>query len=245
MTLYERVLTQMGEEICAGRYRPGEVIPAEPLLCERLGVSRVVVREAIKGLAAKGMVELRRKTGTIVLEPRRWQLFDADVVTWRARSTVVDRKLADDLIELRRIVEPAAARLAAQRATGDEQAAIRASFERHGARRRRGWREHVPADLAFHGGILLACGNQFVQQMQDAISAVLRTTFELVSKTPGGPALSLPLHRALCEAIEASDPGAAERAVLSIIDQAEIDLRKRVKQVRKTSAPKRGVRTGN
>jgi DNA-binding FadR family transcriptional regulator len=225
MTLYQRVLTQIGEEICSGHYRPGDVIPAEPALCERLKVSRVVVREAIKGLAAKGMLELRRKTGTIVLEPAKWQLFDAEVIAWRARATVVDQKLANDLIELRRIVEPAAARLAAGRASDLDRSAIAAAFKAM-ERAVAGDGDYVPADLAFHGAILVACGNQFVQQMHDAISAVLRISFGLISKTPGGPARSLPLHRAVCDAILAGDPVAAERAVLDIIARAESDLSK-------------------
>jgi DNA-binding FadR family transcriptional regulator len=226
-TLYQRVLAQMGEEICAGHYRPGEVIPAEPLLCARMDVSRVVIREAIKGLAAKGMVALRRKTGTIVLDPRSWQLFDADVVSWRARATVIDRKLAVDLVELRRIVEPAAARLAAERASDEDRERIQAAcaaMERAVA----GEGGYVAADLAFHRGILDACGNQFVAQMGDAIAAMLRTTFELVAATPGGPAASLPLHCALGEAIARHQPVVAERAALAIIDRAENDLRCRI-----------------
>lgn len=67
-TLHRRTLHQLGEEICLEHYRPGDVLPAEPILGERLGVSRIVVREVIKSLASKGMLEVRRKTGTIVLD---------------------------------------------------------------------------------------------------------------------------------------------------------------------------------
>lgn len=238
MTLYERVLNELGEAICGGGYRPGEVLPAEPLLCERHQVSRVVVREAIKGLAAKGMLELRRKTGTIVLPPARWQLFDADVVAWRAKTGGMDHQLAADLIELRRVVEPAAARFAAARATDRDRTAIRAAFtamERAVA----GDGGYVAADAAFHSGILAACGNPFIQRMEEALSAVLRTSFEIVSKTPGGPASSLPMHRALCEAIERRDPVAAERATLDIIDRAEVDLARRIKLARRAAAARR------
>ncbi len=232
MTLYERVLTELGEAICGGVYPPGAVIPAEPLLCARHQVSRVVVREAIKGLAAKGMVELRRKTGTIVLPPARWQLFDADVVAWRAKTCGMDHQLAADLIELRRVVEPAAARFAAARATDQDRQTIRAAYtamERAVA----GDGEYVPADSAFHSSILAACGNPFLQRMDEALSAVLRTSFEIVSKTPGGPASSLPMHRKLCEAIERRDPAAAEQAVLDIIARAEVDLDRRIRLTRR------------
>lgn len=242
MTLYERVLTELGEAICGGVYPPGAVIPAEPLLCERHQVSRVVVREAIKGLAAKGMVELRRKTGTIVLPPARWQLFDADVVAWRAKTCGMDHRLAADLIELRRVVEPAAARFAAARATDADRRAIRAAYaamERAVA----GDGDYVPADAAFHSRILAACGNPFIRRMDDALSAVLRTSFEIVARTPGGPASSLPMHRALCEAIARGDAAGAERAALDIIDRAEVDLQRRIRLARRPAAAGRAPRS--
>ena len=131
-------------------------------------------------------------------------------------------------MELRRLVEPGAARFAAVRATEADRAAIREAFE---AMRRAvaGEGDYVSADLAFHTAILDACGNQFVRQMQNAVSAILRTGFEIISRKPGGPAHSLPMHEALCRAIEAGDAAAAENAVLSLIEQAEEDLKARLK----------------
>ena len=88
---------QLGEEICSGVYRPGDVLPSEHVLGERLGVSRIIVRE-----------------------PMYWSLFDADVIAWRARTATHDEALAKELMELRRIVEPAACRFAAARISADE-----------------------------------------------------------------------------------------------------------------------------
>lgn len=227
MTLYQRILVKIGEDICAGRYRPGDVIPAEPLLCEQYGVSRVIVREAIKGLAAKGMVEARRKTGTTVLDVARWNLFDPEVMSWRVRMTGVDSKFAADLAELRRIVEPAAGRLAAQHASAGQRKAIGAAYEAMARAVARDG-DYISADLAFHREILDACDNQFVRQMQEAISVVLQTTFQVVTQVPGGTATSLPLHLALSNAIQKQDPVAAERAVHALLDRAEADLRRQV-----------------
>lgn len=237
MTLYQRLLVQIGEDICAGRYRPGDVIPVEPLLCEQYGVSRVVVREAIKGLAAKGMVATRRKTGTVVLDVSRWNLFDPDVMAWRVRMTGVDPKFAADLAELRRIVEPAAGRLAAQHASAAQRKAIDDAYQAM-ARAVAGDGDYIAADLAFHREILDACDNQFVRQMQDAISVVLRTTFQVVTQVPGGAAASLPLHLALCKAIQDQDPDAAERAVHAVLEQAEADLRRQVSAKRRSAGKK-------
>ncbi|SAK44471.1 GntR family transcriptional regulator [Caballeronia pedi] len=222
-TLHRQVLNQMGEQICAGKFAPGEILPAEDELAELMQVSRITIRETMKSLSAKGMLQVRRRHGTIVLPRSNWQLFDPDVITWRARAGTVDADLIRDLMELRTIIEPNAAKLAAKRATPEDRVAVRRAF-RAMERAVAGQGEYVPADLAFHGAILTACHNQFVQQMQNALSAILRTSFELSSEIEGGPARSLPMHEALCIAIEQGDAPAAEQAVLTLIERAEKDF---------------------
>ncbi|MFJ1252311.1 FadR/GntR family transcriptional regulator [Cupriavidus sp. CuC1] len=226
VTLHRQVLNQMGEQICSGKFLPGEILPAEPVLAEQLQVSRITIRETMKSLSAKGMLEVRRRYGTVVLPRSQWQLFDPDVITWRARAGAIDQGLIDDLMELRLIIEPNAAKLAAKRATEDDRVAVRRAFKAM-ERAVAGHGDYVAADLAFHGAILTACHNQFVQQMQNALSAILRTSFELSSEVAGGPARSLPMHEALCFAIENGDPAAAEEAVLTLIKRAEKDFEDR------------------
>jgi GntR family transcriptional regulator, galactonate operon transcriptional repressor len=223
-TFQEQVLDILGRDICSGRVRPGQLLPPEAELCERFGFSRIVIREAIKSLAAKGLLEVTRRVGTLVLEPLRWNLFDPDIIAWRAESTVFDPTMSRDLMEMRRIIEPAAVRLAALRASDEDRRNLRAAYmamERAVA----GKGDYVKADLSFHTTILSACGNQFVRQMQDAMGALLQVNFEVITKKPGGPAHSLPLHEAICDAIERGDADAAERATLILIDAAEEDLR--------------------
>jgi GntR family transcriptional regulator, galactonate operon transcriptional repressor len=230
-TLHRQVLNQMGEQICSGKFAPGDILPAEPVLAEQMQVSRITIRETMKSLSAKGMLEVRRRYGTVVLPRSQWQLFDPDVITWRARAGTVDEGLIQDLMELRLIIEPNAAKLAARRATDEDRIAVRRAFKAM-ERAVAGHGDYVPADLAFHGAILTACHNQFVQQMQNALSAILRTSFELSSEIAGGPARSLPMHEALCVAIEKGDAPAAEAAVLTLIERAEKDFedRDRLKQ---------------
>ncbi len=222
-TLHERAKNQLGEAICLGVYPPATVLPAEHELGERLGVSRIVVREVIKTLAAKGMVEVRRKKGTLVLESSNWSLFDSDVISWRARTATIDESLASELMELRRIVEPAACRFAALRASDDERAALRQSLADM-QRAIDGEGDYVAADLAFHTTILKACRNQFVRQIENAMAAILQTSFDIVGRIPGGPALSQPNHAALCQAIVCGNADAAEQAALRIISHAEWQL---------------------
>ncbi|MGF6874105.1 FadR/GntR family transcriptional regulator [Paraburkholderia sp. MM5477-R1] len=227
-TLHRQILNQMGEQICSGKFAPGDILPAEPVLAEQMQVSRITIRETMKSLSAKGMLQVRRRYGTIVLPRSQWQLFDPDVITWRARAGAVDAGLIQDLMELRLIIEPNAAKLAARRATEEDRVAVRRAFKAM-ERAVAGHGEYVPADLAFHGAILSACHNQFVQQMQNALSAILRTSFELSSEIAGGPARSLPMHEALCVAIERGDEAAAEAAVLTLIERAEKDFEDRDK----------------
>jgi len=227
-TFQEQVLDQLGKDICSGRYRPGQVLPSEGELCERFNFSRIVIREAIKSLSAKGMLEVRRRVGTLVLETTRWNLFDPDIIAWRADAAEVDPVMSRDLVELRRIVEPAAVRLAAARASDDERRALRAAYMAM-ERAVNGKGDYVKADVAFHATILSACGNQYVRQMHEAMSSLLHAMFKIVSEKPGGPASSLGMHEAVCQAIEAGDPVAAERAALVLIEHAEADLQDRLR----------------
>jgi GntR family transcriptional regulator, galactonate operon transcriptional repressor len=138
-------------------------------------------------------------------------------------------------MELRLIVEPNAAKLAARRGTAEDRVAVRRAFEAM-ERAVAGRGEYVLADLAFHGAILTASHNQFVQQMQNALSVILRTSFELSSEIAGGLARSLPTHEALCAAIEMGDPEAAEEAVLTLIKRAEQDFEDRAAPNRQRQA---------
>jgi DNA-binding FadR family transcriptional regulator len=229
LTVFRQILDRIGEQICSGHYAPGHVLPSEPELAQEMAVSRITIRETVKSLSAKGMLDVRRRTGTVVTPRTRWQLFDPDVIAWRAKAGTVDDVLIADLMELRRIIEPQAAKLAAVRATDSQRREIRYAYEGMAAAVA-GKGAYVPADLAFHTVILTACHNQFIQQMQTALSAILQTSFALSAEVEGGPARSLPMHEALCMAIEQADPDAAERAAFALIDRAAQDFADREQQ---------------
>lgn len=222
-TFQRQVLDRLGLDICTGRYQPGQILPSESELCERFAFSRIVIREAVKSLAAKGMLDVRRKVGTLVLGPSEWNLFDPDIILWRTQTSGADWEMSRDLMELRGIVEPAAARLAALRATDHERQAIRSAFEDM-RRAVEGDGDYVSADLAFHTAILASSGNQFVRQMKVGLSAVLRRGFEIVSQKPGGPQGSLAAHEALCRHVVEGNAEAAQRAALALIEHASKDM---------------------
>jgi len=212
----------LGEAIVTGRHPVGSLLPPEPMLCEELGVSRTVIREAVKSLIAKGLLVTGPKVGTRVLTEDHWNWFDPDVVAWQSRAGL-SRELLRDLQELRRVVEPAAVRFAAERATPQDIAEIEAAY----AGMKRSIDEggdYVSSDLRFHQGLLRACHNRMVGQMSKALGALLRTSFEISTSRPRGPAQSLPLHRAVLDAVIARSPAAAERAILVLIDSANDDI---------------------
>lgn len=212
----------IGEAIVAGRYPEGGVIPPEPMLCEELGISRTVVRESIKSLIAKGLLVAGPKVGTRVLPADNWNWFDPDVVAWQTKAGLT-RGFLRDLQELRRVIEPAAVRMAAERATTKDIAELELAYAgmkqavEHGG-------DYVTSDLQFHQGLLRAGGNRMMVQMSKAIGALLRTSFEISTSRPDGPTLSLPLHRAVLDAVIARAPQKAERASLALIDSAREDI---------------------
>ncbi len=220
--VHGNTVDRIGGDIVAGRYTPGSAIPPEPLLCEELGVSRTVVREAVKSLVAKGLVSTGPKVGTRVLPADQWNWFDADVIVWQTRVGL-SRDFLRDLQDLRRAVEPAAVRLAAERATPEDIAGMEAAYalmkhaiEFGGA--------YVTPDLRFHQGLIAASHNRMLVQMSRALAALLRTSFEISTRRKDGPASSLPLHRAVLDAVIARKPEQAEKAIRVLIDGAREDI---------------------
>ncbi|RZI77038.1 MAG: FadR family transcriptional regulator [Variovorax sp.] len=212
----------LGEAIISGRYGEGAIIPPEPILGEELGVSRTVVREAIKALAAKGLIVTGPKVGSRVLPQDAWNWFDPDVIAWQASAGLTPEFLRD-LQDLRRVVEPAAVRLAAERASDADIAELEAAYAGMKLAIEKGG-DYVTSDLRFHHGLLRAARNRMLTQMSKALNALLRTSFEISTARSNGPALSLPMHRAVLDAVKAHDPAKAERAVLKLIDGARADI---------------------
>jgi DNA-binding FadR family transcriptional regulator len=220
--VHGNTVDHLGEAIVAGRYASGASLPPEPLLGEELGVSRTVVREAVKSLAAKGLITTGPKVGTRVLSSDHWNWFDPDVVIWQSKAGLT-RDFLRDLQDLRRVVEPAAVRMAAERATEKDIAEIEEAYE--GMRRAvEEGGDYVAFDLRFHQGLLRACHNRMIVQMSKALSALLRTSFEISTTRKDGPRNSLPMHRAVVDAVVARQPAKAEKAILVLIDSAREDI---------------------
>jgi len=211
----------LGVAIVTGRYQPGEVLPGEIEFSEQLQVSRSAYREAIRMLAAKGLVESRPKAGTRVNERRRWNLLDPDVLAWMFE----DEPGADfvrALFELRMIVEPAAAELAARRRDGRDLARMGHALEemaRHGL----GTEEGRAADQQFHNAVLEATRNVTLISLSSSIGAAVGWTTVFKQRKRKLPRDPLPEHRALFDAIAAGDATAAHTAMTELVRLALAD----------------------
>jgi GntR family galactonate operon transcriptional repressor len=219
----DTVLDQLGHAIVGGRYASGERLPTEDELARKLKVSRPSLREGLKALARKGLVESRTRRGTIALGRERWDALDADVLRWTAASPP-DHAFLLSLIELRSIMEPAAARLAASRATPEQILQIEAAFQ--------GMVDSLPHDvdgchhhdLAFHGAIFAACGNAMLHRFYVAISALLLTLFRASTQARESYENSLAEHGAVAVAIRRRQPEEAEKAMHKLLGGTVRDL---------------------
>ncbi len=239
--VHGNTVDHLGAALVAGRYAVGSSLPPEPMLCVELGVSRTVVREAVKSLVAKGLITTGPKVGTRVQAPEHWNWFDPDVVAWQTQAGLSPEFLRD-LQDLRRVVEPAAMRLAAERATAADILEIEQSFAGMKQAVEKGG-DYVAHDLRFHQGLLKASRNRMLVQMSKVLGALLRTSFEISTRRKDGPALSLPLHRAVLDAVIAHDADAAEKAIRVLIEGARQDIeevlasRRKLPQLDKPARP--------
>ncbi|UNS96136.1 FCD domain-containing protein [Streptomyces tubbatahanensis] len=197
-------------------------------LQEELGVSLTALRESLKVLAAKGMVDARQRRGTFVRPRADWNLLDADVLRWQFQSadTAASQAappLLHDLDEVRGIVEPAAVRLAAERRTTADLAALEAALRDMGEAPD-GAPGAVDADLAFHRALLAASHNELLERMEMVIATARAARDRLVHGPGHHPGDPVPSHRAVLDAIRDQDGDAAEAAMRALLTQAARDV---------------------
>lgn len=220
--LHDQVVDRLGRLILRAEILPGAALPTEADLGAQLGVSRTVVREAIKVLAAKGLIEVRPKTGTRVLPRDHWNLLDPDVLNWH-QDVAAREEFFHHLSEVRAIIEPAAARLAAQRASAAEIADLTAWCQRMELAVA-DTQAFITADLRFHAAIVAAAHNPILRQTSNTIGDALRASRALTTQVAGATRAALPLHRAVMEAIVARNADAAQARMADLIGTAIHDI---------------------
>ena len=214
--LFGQVAQMLAVAIISGRHRAGDVLPDENALRGEISVSRTAYREAVKVLTAKGLVEARPKSGTRVAPRASWNLLDPDVLSWHFEADP-NEKFIRELFELRRFVEPSAARLAAQRRSDLDIATLRDAFSE--------MRANAPyadatirADLAFHEAVFAASNNATLQCLARVVTATIQWTLVLKSADDRDYYLnSLPDHERVIDAIVARDGDLAAAAMTALV----------------------------
>jgi DNA-binding FadR family transcriptional regulator len=217
--LHADLVDQLGRLVASGELAEGAVLRAEEMEA-RFGVSRTVVREAVRVLESMGMVASRRRIGTTVAPIAQWNVFDPQVIRWRLAGPGRDAQLRS-LSELRAGFEPTAAAFAAHRATPEQCGLLTGAVMDMAVHGRSGDLEaYLAADVVFHRTLLAATGNEMLAALADVVAEVLtgRTHHGLMPATPEPAAIRL--HADVAQAVQSRDAPAARRAMEAIIAEA-------------------------
>jgi GntR family galactonate operon transcriptional repressor len=218
--VHGQTVEALASRILSNEFSEGTILDL-PALRAELDVSLTALREALKVLTAKGMVDARQKRGTYVQPRTSWNMLDADVMRWQTTASD-DPNLFDELTEVRAIVEPAAANKAAGRATDEDLAALRDALQRMAAAGT-DVDKMVAADLDFHRLLLGATHNEFLLQIGRVIAIGLVERDKLVHHADPSDD-PVPSHRGVYDAVVAKDPDAAEAAMLALMEKSSADL---------------------
>lgn len=225
--LYEKVTDQIQELIAAGELAAGDRLPNERTLAEQFGVSRTVIREALKALAVRGLVEVRPGQGTFVVDATSDSLS-------RALQSMLFLDQSDDpfegLLEVREILEPEIAYRAAQRVKPEDVEALRRAVEAMDANLH-DRAAFIRADDAFHLALAVATQNAFVPRLLESVVDVLHEHRSRIFDTPGGPARGQVHHKRILRAVEDGAPEAAREAMRGHLAQIRQDSEEGIRRL--------------
>jgi DNA-binding FadR family transcriptional regulator len=216
--LHSLIARGIGERILGGEFAPGTLLPNEAEWGKIYNASRTAVREAIKSLAAKGLIASRPKVGSRVEPKMRWNLLDRDVLAWHRSAT--DRKaFLISTQEFRRIVEPGIAELAAKKRTTKQIDDLVAALD--DMREAKTLAEMVEADVHFHETLLSASNNDLLVPLNILIDETLANLFDFTTQRNPRYRQALKLHEAIARAVIAGDPANARKAMLVLLDDTD------------------------
>jgi len=220
--LHGRIVEDLGLSIMGGKMETGSIVDTEELAASH-DVSRTVVREALKVLAGKGLIDARPRRGTFVRERASWNLLDPDVLRWQFDS-VTDMAILDKLHEVRVIMEPGAAELAAVRRTDSDIDVLFAALDAMAVADRTA-SGIAEADIQFHLGLIAATHNELVEHLSVVISIGLSARDRFVHDHRVSSEQELELHRKIAVAVRDGDAPAARAQMLALLDAAASDVR--------------------
>lgn len=218
----KNITAALAQDICSNKYPVESQLPRENDLCEIYGVSRTVIRESIKVLESKGMLLVKPRVGTVVTDREEWNILDGEVLDWIG-PFIHEFDLLGCILEARRTIEPAAAELAAKRATLQEIAALEAAWHRM-----RDSANHLEAfteaDVEFHAVLMSASHNQVFKRLSSAIHTALHYTLHTSNTAVTNRDNAVELHGELVDALRLRDAERARVASNRMLDLAEHDL---------------------
>ena len=214
----DQLIQRFGKELAQGVFPPASALPSEAELCVRFEASRNVMREVIKVLSTKRLIDAQPHRGLFVMPRGKWNYLDVDVLGWLLEKEP-DPALIDSLVEVRSLIEPVISRWAAERATAVDLVEIEASYNAMAAYGG-DLGKFQEADIAFHKAILMATHNVVIQQLSDAISALQRAIFDFtIMSDAAHMELTIREHHALFDAVRRKNPDAAEAASRYMIER--------------------------
>jgi DNA-binding FadR family transcriptional regulator len=233
LRLHGMIARDLGVQIVSGRYKPGDILKGE-IEADRLRVSRTTYREAMRTLAAKGLVQSRTRVGTRVSPQSRWDMLDPDVLSWFFEFEP-DDSLLDSLFELRKMLEPHAAALAALRRSQEDLNVMARALDAM-ARHTLAVEAGRTADQEFHSALLRAARNPFLVSLIGSVSAAVARTTIFQQRHSPLPRDPVPDHARVYAAVAAADSKGAYAAMSDLIDLARIDTEKSRPSKRKRAA---------
>jgi GntR family transcriptional repressor for pyruvate dehydrogenase complex len=221
-TLVHRVTGQIEQLIEAGSLQSGDRLAPERELARQFGVSRTVVREAVRSLVARGLLEVRPGSGTVISSPSADSVARSLALFLRAGRPEFD---CEKVMELRRVLEIANAGLAAQRRTPEDLEAMASILREEGSIPEDRYR-FAEYDVAFHAAVARATHNELFELMLDSIADILLTWREVTFDVPGTPARALMYHQAVYEQIKSGNADGARDAMRNHLVESEDTMRK-------------------
>jgi len=220
----KRPIFEIGRQIVAGAPPPGAPLADESTLVKRYKVSRSVIRDAVKILVGKGLLDVRRGNGTRVRERSEWSHFDRDLLSWQ-QSAPPDAHQLRQLIEMRQVIEPAAARWAAQRAHPEqvsqiEETLVQMELCANSRTNPEQSDQFALTDALFHRAILQASGNELLIALEGLVFSAMLGSIRLTSSNKLSQNNLIPYHREVFEAIQSRDAEAAEQCMKLLLQIA-------------------------
>ncbi|HEA18909.1 MAG: FadR/GntR family transcriptional regulator [Pseudoalteromonas prydzensis] len=237
LNLSQQVTNELGKAIINGHYTAESGLPTEAKLCEEYGISRTAIREAVKMLAAKGLISSRPRQGIRVEPANTWNLYDTSVLKWLLESSP-SLYVLKEFLQVRLAIEPQAAALAARRGDQAAIAEIAVALENMQAAADAPDGEIHEADLSFHTAILFASGNRFFFQLRDFIRTALNVSIQHTTPAKGSKKAIADEHFKVYQAILNGEPERAKNMMTYMIDEAMSFIEKEIAEKESQNAAK-------